>query len=192
MHYQSQSTLMIEPPSHELDGDVVDSLAHGKFEWNFKFVIFTWNLVIEGWGISCEIALTWMSLAFTDDQSILVQVMAWCHQATSHYLSQCWPRSLPPYGITRPQWVDRHWPIRPIWPIPNWHFGGSDLFYVFSQVFSGQKVLRNLCNFSITWASADSVLCHHMASVSHNELDNVMWIAKHNVGNYLFLRTDHV
>ena len=24
----------------------------------------------------------------------LVQVMAWCHQATSHYLSQCWPRSM--------------------------------------------------------------------------------------------------
>ena len=35
-------------------------------------------------------------------QSTLVQVMAWCRQATSHYLSQCWPRSLSPYGVTRP------------------------------------------------------------------------------------------
>ena len=34
-----------------------------------------------------------------------IQVMAWCRQATSHYLSQCWPRSLSPYGVTRPQWV---------------------------------------------------------------------------------------
>ena len=41
-----------------------------------------------------------MSLDFTDDQSTLVQVMAWCRQATSHYLSQCWPRSLLPYGVT--------------------------------------------------------------------------------------------
>ena len=41
-----------------------------------------------------------------DDKSILVQVMAWCHQATSHYLSQCWPRSMLPYGIARPQWVN--------------------------------------------------------------------------------------
>ena len=41
----------------------------------------------------------------TDDKSTLVQVMAWCHQATSHYLNQCWPRSPTPYGITRPQWV---------------------------------------------------------------------------------------
>ena len=56
--------------------------------------------------ISCEIALIWMSLDFTDDQSKLVQVMACCRQATSHYLSQCWPRSLLPYGITRPQWVN--------------------------------------------------------------------------------------
>ena len=29
--------------------------------------------------------------------------MAWCRQATSHYLSQCWPRPLSPYGITRPE-----------------------------------------------------------------------------------------
>ena len=40
-----------------------------------------------------------------DDQSTLVQVMAWCRQATSHYLNQCWPRSLSSYGVTRPQWV---------------------------------------------------------------------------------------
>ena len=32
--------------------------------------------------------------------------MAWCRQATSHYLSQCWPRSVSPYGVTRPQWVN--------------------------------------------------------------------------------------
>ena len=46
-----------------------------------------------------------MSWDFTDDRSTLVQVMAWCRQTTSHYLSQCWPRSLSPYGVTRPQWV---------------------------------------------------------------------------------------
>ena len=75
----------------------LNSLAPGQFEQ---------ILVIDGWGISCEIALTWMSLDFTDDQSTLVQVMAWCRQATSHYLSQCWPRSLSPYDVTRPQWVN--------------------------------------------------------------------------------------
>ena len=37
------------------------------------------------------------------------QVMVWCewyHQATSHFLSQHWPRSVSPYGVTRPQWVN--------------------------------------------------------------------------------------
>ena len=38
--------------------------------------------------------------------STLVQVMAWCHQTTSHNLSQCWLSSLSPYGVTRPQWVN--------------------------------------------------------------------------------------
>ena len=41
----------------------------------------------------------------TDDKSTLVQVIAWCRQATSHYLHQCWPRSPTPYDVTRPQWV---------------------------------------------------------------------------------------
>ena len=84
----------------------LNSLAPGKFEWNFRYVILKWLLVVDSWGISCEIALKWMSLDFTDDQSILVQVMAWCRQAASHYLSQCWPRSLSPYGVTRPQWFN--------------------------------------------------------------------------------------
>ena len=37
-----------------------------------------------------------------------VQVMAWCRQATSHYLSQCWTRSMSPYGSNRPQWSNLH------------------------------------------------------------------------------------
>ena len=32
--------------------------------------------------------------------------MAWCRQATSHYLNQCWPRFPTSYGVTRPQWVE--------------------------------------------------------------------------------------
>ena len=53
-----------------------------------------------------EIATRWLSLDFSDDESTLVQVMAWCRQAPSHYLSHCWPRSVSPYGIIRPQWVN--------------------------------------------------------------------------------------
>ena len=61
-----------------------------------------------GRGISYEITLRWMPLDLTDDKSTLVQVMAWCRQATSHYPSQCWPRFMSPNGVTRPQWVNLH------------------------------------------------------------------------------------
>ena len=83
-----------------------NSLAPGKFEWNFRYLIFQMISVIDGWSISCELALRWMSLDLTDDKSTLVQVMASCRQATSHYLNQFWPKSLSPYGVTRPQWVN--------------------------------------------------------------------------------------
>ena len=33
-------------------------------------------------------------------------LMAWCPQAASHYLSQCWPRSVSPCDIPWPQWFD--------------------------------------------------------------------------------------
>ena len=84
----------------------INSLAPGKFVWDSRYVIFNQILVIDGWGISCEIALVWMSLDFINDQSTLVQVMAWCRQATNHYLSQCWSWFLSPYGVTRPEWVN--------------------------------------------------------------------------------------
>ena len=31
--------------------------------------------------------------------------MTWFHQATGHYMNQCGPRSMSPYGTTKPQWV---------------------------------------------------------------------------------------
>ena len=62
-------------------------------------------MVIDGWGISCAIAIRWLPLDLTDDKLTLVHIMACCHQATSHYLSQCWLRFMPPYGIIRSQWV---------------------------------------------------------------------------------------
>ena len=85
----------------------INTLASGRFQSNFRLVIFKQTLVNGGWGISYEIALRWMPLDLIDDKSTLVQVMAWCGQATSHYLSQCWPRSMSPNGVIRPQWVKR-------------------------------------------------------------------------------------
>ena len=84
----------------------VNSLAPGRFEGNIEWVIFRIILAADGWCICCEIVLRWISIHLSGDKSTLVQVMAWCRQATSHYLSQCCPRSMSPYGVTRPQWVN--------------------------------------------------------------------------------------
>ena len=40
--------------------------------------------------------------------------MAWCCQAPSHYLSQCWPIFMSPYSFTRTQWVNK-WNISVLW-----------------------------------------------------------------------------
>ena len=57
-----------------------------------------------------------MPLDLTNDTTTLVRVKACCRQATSRYLSQCWPCSMSPYSFTRPQCVNwftteqgQHW-----------------------------------------------------------------------------------
>ena len=85
---------------------------------------------LMAWDTCCKIALRRMSLDLTDDKSTLVQVMAWCRQATSHYLSQCWPRSLTPYGATRPHPCSRQVRLgahqKRTWAIPWAHLTHLD------------------------------------------------------------------
>ena len=103
------------------------SLAPGRFQGNFGWEIFKLNLVTDGWVISCEIPLSWMSLDLIDDKAILLQVMAWCRQATSHYLNKCWPRSVSSYGVTRPKWVNSL--INELWNIHDKHFKHNWPYY---------------------------------------------------------------
>ena len=78
-----------------------NSLTPGRFQRNFLQSNFQANFSdwwLKYMCISCKIVLKWMPMDLTDGKSTLVQVMAWCRQATSHYLNQCWPRSMSPYG----------------------------------------------------------------------------------------------
>ena len=68
------------------------TLTSGRFEWNCRWLILKFTSIIDGWCISFAISLRCLSLDLTDDKSTLLQVMAWCRQATGRYLSQCWPR----------------------------------------------------------------------------------------------------
>ena len=55
--------------------------------------------------ISCGISLRWIPKDLTDDLSAMIQVVAWCCQAASHYLSQCWPSTMM-VSTSRQQWVN--------------------------------------------------------------------------------------
>ena len=70
---------------------------------------FSTNLAVVIWIYKIIILLQfnhWPSDCTFDNKSTLVQVMAWCCQVTSHYLSQCWPRLMLTHGVARPKWVN--------------------------------------------------------------------------------------
>ena len=52
----------------------INSLAPGRFEWNFKQVIFKLILVIDDLDISYEITLRQFSLDLTDDINMTCQI----------------------------------------------------------------------------------------------------------------------
>ena len=84
---------------------IVNSLAPGRPGCHFETAIF--NLFY--WLVSSNRLrmMPWDECQGTSPvkSQYWFRLMAWCRQATSHYLSQCWPGSMSPYGVTRPQWV---------------------------------------------------------------------------------------
>ena len=73
--------------------------------WKYNFQMQFLLLIAYSFLLKCG--------ACVDPKSTSVQVMAWCRQATSHYLSQCWQcwynwHSL----VTRPQWVKHDFIIK--------------------------------------------------------------------------------
>ena len=81
-----------------------NSLAPERFERKFFLVISKMILVIDDWGTYWENVLKWILLDLADYESTLVEVMAGCRQETSHYLNQCWPKSVSPYRVIGSQW----------------------------------------------------------------------------------------
>ena len=77
----------------------LNSMAPGRCGSYFRSMIFKLN-VHNGHSL-----LRWMPHNLTNEMITLIQVMAYCHQATNHYLKQCWLRSMSSYGVTRPNWV---------------------------------------------------------------------------------------
>ena len=124
-----------------------DLVAIPKMEFS---ILFYWLLS------SHDDALRWMPQDLTDDKSTLVQVMAWCRQATSHYLSQCWLSSLSPHGVVRPQWVKKNLPQT------------SSCFFLYFFVFFSIK-------YHIRWVHFMARLIIHQTLIMYQNVLFIFW-----------------
>ena len=150
--------------------NVINSLAPGRSECHSKNVIFNHILLIGFLWSSHDNTLWWMPQDLTDDKSTLVQVMAWCRQATSHCLSQCWISSLSPYGVTRPQWINSLSPRR---CVNNLKSAICEQMLQINLISTSCEItLRRMPQntFHGKSANVDPDLCCYMASPSHKEL----------------------
>ena len=141
-------------------GCIINSFAPGRSEYDHKNVIFNLGLLISIFRSSHDNALWWMPYDLSDDKSILVQLMAWCRQATSHYLSQCWPRSMSPNGVTRRQWVKQ----------PRW----DTELRIFKDQFTG-NITRIQLRVTVKYLYQDTRT--RIGTVAHNiiVLTNQYW-----------------
>ena len=80
--------------------------------------------------------------------------MAWCRQATSHYLRQCWRRSISPYDITRPQWVNKSPPS--VAYMRQWI--GSALDKIMACRLSAPSHYLNQCWVIVDWTLRNKLL----------------------------------
>ena len=94
----SGTLLFVTIGYHEKYPRHVNSLAPRSYDSDFKSEIFKLIIQNNSLGTHCEFALRWMPHNLPNQSSTLIQVMAWCQQATSHYLSQCWPRCVDNWG----------------------------------------------------------------------------------------------
>ena len=84
---------------------LLKSLAPGRCESSFRNMLSKLIVQISSKDTCYEIILCWMPQNLTIKKSQLIQVMDWCSQATNYHLSQFWPKSVLPYGITGAQWI---------------------------------------------------------------------------------------
>ena len=71
------------------------------------FCTCTWRAMVS-WTLSAKLVATESHIS--DNKSILVLLMVWYRQATSHYLSHCWSRFMPSYGNAK-DFIWQHWEL---------------------------------------------------------------------------------
>ena len=109
----------------------------------------------------------------TDNKSTLVPVLAWCHWSPSHYLNQCWPSFMMPYGIIWSQCLKDDWKsfYLSITYILYFHMTQNTMWY--PQMACHSR--KHTCVFNICF----------LTSESHD--DQVTARARHVSDPYLYL-----
>ena len=90
-------------------GSWLNSLLHGKCVSDFKAVNTKHNLRLISWVLKSRLPWNKCERILVGGKPTLVQVMAWCHQTTNHYLDQCCWRSRTSCSVSRPVWVKSNW-----------------------------------------------------------------------------------
>ena len=86
-----------------VQGNLPMGPAWGGVAMVSNMLISKHNLWIDILNIQVKTTLLqWVPMDIVDIKSVLVQVIAWCPQPSSHH----WPRYSTPYGVTSPQWVN--------------------------------------------------------------------------------------
>ena len=80
---------------------MVNSSSPEIYGSDFKCAIMQLIVMTDILSIASGITLRWIPQDFSNNKSVLVEVMAWCREATSHYLTQYWSSPILPYGITK-------------------------------------------------------------------------------------------
>ena len=132
-------------------------------------------------------------------KSVLVLVMAWCHQATSHYLNLCWPRfpAPTPYGVTLRQPTIIHLCIQTNLlqtkdMISNLALANANdmLWYVLRRML--QRSYKAPPNAIINYTPTCWRRCHHMNCLTLWYLFlRFGWCIPPMFMNYLFKRNGH-
>ena len=141
-------------------------------------------------GTSCDTDLRWMSLDLTMGKPSVVQVMAWCRQATSHFLSQRWPRFCGHIAVNRPQCARESnlgdWKV--LWGVSPYHTlcvvsprGTNGMVAVHMLVYLIQKPMRCSCLHK-KWFQTAVNRMYSNAVTSHTAgiLQNSSLTLKHN------------
>ena len=78
------------------------SCSSSKLLTEFQSISNLWLLI---WNTQYKLINVPFAMPQGPDKSTLFHVRAWCYQASSHYLKQCWPSSMLLYDTPWGQWV---------------------------------------------------------------------------------------